>query len=61
VYVDWTGNSVVQFMWTGQGTLWYSVCGLNRVECGTVYVDWIWNSVVQCMWPGHETVWYNIC
>ena len=52
--------------------MWYSVCGLDREQCGTVYEDWTreecgrvyvnWtgNSVVQCMWTGQGTVWYSV-
>jgi len=46
---------VIQCMWTGQGTVWYSVCGLVREQCDTVYVDWSGNSVVQCMWTRYVT------
>jgi len=51
----------VYFMWTGQGTAWYSLCGLDREQCSTVHVDWTGNSVVQCMWTGKGTVWYCVC
>ena len=34
---------MVQFMWTVQGTVWYSLCGLDREQCGTF------------MWTGHGT------
>jgi hypothetical protein len=47
VYVDRKGNSVVQYMWTGQGTVWYSKCGPNRERCGTVYVNQIGNILYQ--------------
>jgi len=52
---------VVKCMWTGQGTVWYTVCGLDRERFGTVYVDWTGHSVVQSMWTGQGTVWYNVC
>ena len=58
--MDWTGNSLVQYMWTEQGTVWYSVCGLDREQFGTVYVDQTGNVVVQCMWTGQGTLWYSI-
>jgi len=44
-------------MWTGGGTVWYSVWGLDKEECGTVYVDRTGNSVVQFMWIGQVAVW----
>ena len=37
-------------MWTGQGTLWYSIFEPDKEQCGTLYVDWTGNCVVQCMW-----------
>ena len=48
-------------MWTGQGTVWYSICELDRELCGKVYVALTGKSVVQCMWPGQGTVWYSVC
>jgi len=42
-------------MWTEQGTVWYSICGPNREQCGTVYVDRTGNSVVQYMWTEQGT------
>jgi len=52
---------VVQFMWTEQGTMWWSLCGLNREHCGTVDVDPTENSVEQCVWTELGTVWYSLC
>jgi len=49
VYVNWTGNSVVQCMWTGQGRDGQSIFELDREQCGTVYVDWTGKSVVEHM------------
>jgi len=40
---------VVQYMWSGQGTVFNSVYGLDREESGTVYVDRTVYSVVQYM------------
>jgi len=36
-------------MGTGEGTVWYSVCGLEREKCGIEYVDWTGKSVVEDM------------
>jgi len=54
-------NSLVQWMWTEQRTVWYSGCELNREQCGTVCVEWTWNSVVQFMWTEQGAVWYSVC
>jgi len=48
-------------MWTEQGTVWHSVCGLDTKECVTVYVDPTGKCMVLYMCTEEGTVWYSVC
>ena len=58
--MDRIDKIAVQYMWTENGAMWYSICGPNRKQCGTVYVDRTGNSAVKYIWTKQRTVRYTI-